>query len=647
MHIVGTAGHVDHGKSSLVIALTGHDPDRLLEERQRGMTLDLGFAPLRFDDGVEAGIVDVPGHERFVHNMLAGAAGMELLLLVIAANEGPRPQTLEHLRILDFLDVQRAIVVLTKSDLTNESDLELAAELARDACRGSVADGAPIVAVSCVSGKGIDELRSAIHAALVALAPRRPDAPAFMPVDRVFALPGHGTIVTGTLMQGTIRKGDALALQPSGIETRARSVQVFGRAVDAAAGGSRVAVNLPGVQTSAVARGDTLVAVRAFEPAADLVVEFLPRPEALALLRRRTRVRAHIGAAEILGLLIFEPRPPHDAAPSRARLALAHGVAFYPNGRFVVRRMSPKDLLGGGIIVAASESTVLAGSASEALSTSYSGGAVVLGIITDARLRPLSIESIAARANIKVEAAREHVRELVESGVVTPLAKPIEYVSHAELEAAFQKAADRLRARHAAAPWTIGCDAGDIARALSVDDGLARRLLDVWLNDGRLGQRGHYFCLPDIAPAFTNEQRAFFASQFHPDSAAPLVPRSYAEVARAIASTRIAGVAEAFDSLVTSGGIVRIGDDAYLREQIDRAKAMLVELLRRGDGATMAQVRDALGTSRKYALPLMEYFDGIGFTLRDGDLRRLRKPALAHSSTRPESNSRRSSASSA
>ena len=216
MHVVGTAGHVDHGKSSLVRALTGTDPDRWIEERLRGMTLDLGFAHLRYDDGIEAGIVDVPGHERFLHNMLAGAAGMELLLLVVAANEGVRPQTLEHLAIAGFLNVRRAIIVLSKCDLVDATDRARAEAAVRAAIAGTVAHDAPAVAVSSLTGEGIEELRAAIHAALVALPPRPAEAPAFLPVDRVFALPGRGTIVTGTLMQGTLRTGDTLRLDPPG-----------------------------------------------------------------------------------------------------------------------------------------------------------------------------------------------------------------------------------------------------------------------------------------------------------------------------------------------------------------------------------------------------------------------------------------------
>jgi selenocysteine-specific elongation factor len=328
MHVLGTAGHVDHGKSALVRALTGTDPDRWIEEKLRGMTLDLGFAHLRFADGVDAGIVDVPGHERFLHNMLAGAAGMELLLLVVAANEGPRPQTIEHLAILNYLNVRRAIVVLTKSDLVDADELAIARHLTAEAVRGSVAEDAPVVAVSTVTGEGLDELRSAIHDALRALPPREPNAPAYLPVDRAFALAGHGTIVTGTLMQGAIAAGETLHLTPPGRAVRVRSLQVFGERKERVEGGARVAANLPGVETAEIGRGAVLASAQ-FVPKTSFDVSFRPLPGALRMLRRRTPVRVHIGAAEILGTLVFDLLPAGADAegPPRRRndRAAAHG----------------------------------------------------------------------------------------------------------------------------------------------------------------------------------------------------------------------------------------------------------------------------------------------------------------------------------
>ncbi len=623
MHIIGTAGHVDHGKSSLVIALTGHDPDRLIEEQQRGMTLDLGFAPLRFDDGIEAGIVDVPGHERFLHNMLAGAAGMELLLLVVDAAEGPRAQTFDHLNIVNLLNVRRAIIVLTKRDLVGADELELAAQLVRDAAAGTVAQDAQVIAVSNVTGEGIAELKSAIHDALAALPARDPDAPAYLPVDRVFALPGHGTIVTGTLMQGTINVGDTLALQPSALEARVRSIQTFGVALRSASGGARVAVNLPGIEVGAIRRGEALVAPREFIPTSELLVEFTALPQAVRLLKRRTPVRAHIGSDEIPGVLIFERVPPVDTKPQQARLVLQRPTVFYPGSRLIVRRMSPKDLLGGAVALSRG------GSVGVRDATGGAGPEVAgdnaLRIIAASGLEPMQPAQVAAALNVVLAKAHSDIEALVAAGSVVALQKPLAYVSRSAFDAAFDRLALYLERRHAKTPWMLGATAQEIARELSIADALATRLLAAWHDDGRLALTGRFWHLPASTPSLSQPQREFFARALRDDPTNPLLPGSYDALMTQVTGARIEGLADAVEALLATGALTRIGDDLYRRAQIQRARAILAELLKDGAGATMAQMRDAFGTSRRYALPLMEHFDGIGVTLRDGDLRRLRK----------------------
>jgi selenocysteine-specific elongation factor len=624
MRIVGTAGHVDHGKSSLVISLTGHNPDRWVEERERGMTLDLGFAPLRFPDGVEAGIIDVPGHERFVHNMLAGAAGMDLLLLVIDAVEGPRAQTREHLHILNFLNAARAIVVLTKSDLVDADGLELAGALAREACAGTVAQGAPVIAVSNATGAGIDELKSAIHDALVALPPRRTDAPAYLPVDRVFALPGHGTIVTGTLMQGIVRSGDALTLQPSGRAVRVRSLQIFGRKVGAAEAGARVALNLPGIDVASVSRGDVLVGGREFEPANEVFVEFTPLPHALPLLRRRTPVRVHIGSAEIAGRLIFDDLDVH-ARPMRGRIVLSRPAVTYRGCRMIVRRMSPKDLLGGAVAVDrfAGSSRVVAADVQDDHASD-----AMLQAIEAAALSPIGALRVAAATNVREADALAAIDRLLSAGSIVGVAKPVEYLSRAAFDAAFDLAEAALRERHARAPWRLGCSTSEISAAIGCSDSLAVRLLAAWHDDGRVGARARFWHMADFTPSLSKEQRGFFDKALASDVRTPLLPASYDAIATAADSAKIAGVRDALESLLATGALVRIGNDVYRRSQIDRARSLLVEILQNNAaGATMATLRDAFGTSRKYALPLLEHFDTVGLTIRDGDLRRLRTPA--------------------
>lgn len=621
MRIVGTAGHVDHGKSSLVISLTGHDPDRWAEERERGMTLDLGFAPLHFSDGTQAGIIDVPGHERFLHNMLAGAPGIDVLLLVIDAVEGPRAQTREHLQVLSFLNVQRAIIVLTKTDLVDAGAIEIATARAREFCAGTVAADAPVVPVSNVSGDGIDELKAAIYDAIVSLPARRVDAPAFLPVDRVFALQGHGTIVTGTLMQGTIRTGDVLEMQPAGHTARVRSLQIFGRKVKIAEAGSRVAVNLPGIDLAVIKRGDVLAANHEFTPTAELMVEFTPLPDALPLVHRHTPVRVHIGSAEIEGKLVFKERPV-EARAVPARLLLSRPTVSYRGSRLIVRRLSPKDLLGGAIFL--ERSTSVASDRDPELPDDE----MCFEVIRSAGLDPIAARSVASGANVREDVAAAALARLVQDGRIVTIPKPVEYISRAADDTAYAGARGLIRVRHESAPWRLGCSTSEIAAAIGASDALAVRLLAAWHEDGRIGHRARYWHLPDFTPSLTKDQLAFFGAALTTQANTSLLPASYDAVAAAADSARVAGVREALESLVATGALVRIGDDLYRRAQLQRAQGLVISVLQNNSGgATMSQLKDAFGTSRKYALPLLEHLDSIGFTIRDGDLRRLRNAA--------------------
>jgi selenocysteine-specific elongation factor len=625
MHVVGTAGHVDHGKSSLVRALTGTDPDRWIEERLRGMTLDLGFAHLRFDDGVEAGIVDVPGHERFLHNMLAGAAGMDVLLLVVAANEGVRPQTVEHLAILDFLNVRRAIVVLTKRDLVDAETLAVAEHDVREATRGTVAQDAPVVAVSTVSGDGLDALRDAIHEALVALPPRPADAPAFLPVDRVFALPGHGTIVTGTLMQGTLRAGDTLRLDPPGRDVRVRSLQVFGEPRPAVDGGARVAVNVPAVEIGELRRGAVL-AEATFAPQASLRVRFRALKSSTAggddagpLLRRRTPVRAYLGAAEIIGTLVFDPAPPRDTAAVDATLHLRRATTTYPGEAFVVRALSPKTLLGGG--------TVDVGTADRADESAAPDADAIARALAESGLTPRTAAELGARANVREERAAEILVELTARNGARQLHKPLAYVDGAAADTLSERIRETLARREADAPWTLGTTSLALARELGIDEAFLVRVLASEAEDGRITARAGYFATLDHHPQLTAEQRAFFEHAVPVDAAQPLVPAPLDDVVAQLRAARIAGLPQAFDTLVATGALVKIGADVYRGPQIAEIRKRLETAVRRDGPITMARFRDAVGTTRKYAVPLMEWFDATGVTVRDGDVRALRSAA--------------------
>jgi selenocysteine-specific elongation factor len=615
MHIIGTAGHVDHGKSSLVAALTGTNPDRWLEEQLRGMTLDLGFALLRFEDGVEAGIIDVPGHERFLHNMLAGAAGMDVLLLVVDAIEGVRTQTIEHLEILRFLNVRRVLVAVTKIDLVEP-------ELAGDACRriheqlqDTIAENAPCFAVSTVTGENLQVLAQALHDELVALAPRDPDAPVYLPVDRVFALPGLGTIVTGTLMQGRIAAGDTLALEPGARRARVRSLHVFNQQRDVAFGGTRVALNIPGVDRSEIVRGHVVSDPR-FSAQSQFAVQFSALPEAVELLRRRTPVRAHVGSAEIIGTLVFD-NVPRTTQAVPATLFLREPVLAFPGVRFVARRVSPKTLLGGGEIATADVHA--------APGARDAGAQSVLAVLEQRALEPSDVSTVAFQANLREEAAARALETLLERGDAIRIARPAAYLAASQARALLDRTLAELECIQRREPWVMGATSLALARALHVDESLLARVLLAYAEDGRIAHRAGYFATLSHQPKLSAEQRAFFESNVPLDPTQPFLPADFEPLADKIRRSPIPGLARAFDTLLARGVFVKIGDALYRGTQIAQIHAKIESFVTQHGRMTMAEFRDLLGTSRKYAVPLLEWFDGRGITVRSGDYRMLRK----------------------
>ena len=614
MRVVGTAGHVDHGKSSLVRALTGTDPDRWAEERRRGMTLDLGFARLRFGDGEDAGIVDVPGHERFVHNMLAGATGMDVLLLVVAANEGPRPQTFEHLEILSLLEVPAAIVALTKCDLVDEAGLANAREDVDIAVAGTVAANAPVIAVSSATGAGLEELRARIHRALATLPPRAVHAPAYLPVDRAFTLAGHGTIVTGTLMQGTLATGDVLAVRPGDVAARVRSIEVFGESHERVTPGSRVAANLSGVTLDDVDRGSALVAPE-IASVASMRVQFRPLRAGLGTLRRRMPVRVHLGAGECFGTIVFDALP-SDVAVKDAVLHLRAPRAVVPGQRFVVRRMSPKTVLGGGTIGAPTAAEVPALAAADVVA--------VRAALAAGGLAAATAEMLGARANVRVERVAEILAADAADERVWTLARPAAFIDAAVADALVTRVLGELERHHAASPWMLGATSIALARALSVEEPLLVRILDAAIERERIVARSGYYATNDFAPRLTTEQTAFIERFAALDPASPLVPVPFAPLVLEIRRSKVAGMSTALDTLLAEGSFVRVGEHLYRGEQLAEIRTRLVRTLRAEKRITASRFRDIVGTSRKYVVPLLEHFDSTGVTIRDGDERALR-----------------------
>ena len=622
MHVIGTAGHVDHGKSSLVRALTGTDPDRWLEEKLRGMTLDLGFARLRFDDGSDAAIVDVPGHERFVHNMLAGAAGVELLMLVVAANEGAQPQTFEHLAILRYLNVKRVVVVLTKSDLLDSEELADARRSVARSLVGTVAAEAPIVAVSTITGSGFEDLRATLHAAIAALPARPVEAPAYLPIDRVFALDGHGTIVTGTLMQGRISVGDRLAAGNLDREVRVRGVHVFGEKRETVEAGARVALNLVNVERRDLSRG-AVVASAQFESHASVAVNFIVEPAARAILRRRTPVRAYVGSAEILGTLVFEhaPNASDDALP--ATLHLREATVIVPGAAFVVRRLSPKTLLGGGTFAGAVSSDASSGVGTDD-AVDDDDVRAILAALERQGTTGATAARLGAVANIREERAEEIVRALVAAERAYALERPVAFAAAAPVEELASRACARLAASEAGTPWRMGTTSIALARELAFAEAELVRALGPAVRAGRIALRAGYYATPDFSPTLSSAQRAFFDAVFVRDPRAVHVPVPLADVIARMKAAKIDGLSAAFDMLVATGVLHKVHDAVYRDDQIAFLRSALVTALQARKTITPSEYRDLVHSSRKYVVPLLEWFDATGVTLRSGDSRVLR-----------------------
>ena len=579
------------------------------------MTLDLGFAHLQFPDGVEGGIVDVPGHERFLHNMLAGAAGMELLLLVVDASEGVMPQTLEHLAILQFLNVRRIIVVASKIDLIEAAQRDDACRRIEGQLQGTLAASVPILPVSAMTGENMAALAHLLHRELGEMPPRNVASPVYLPIDRAFTLTGIGTVVTGTLMQGSIETGDDLKLEPGGARAHVRSIGVFGSVRNRVEAGSRVALNLSGIDRREIARGQAVVG-KEFSAGKSFAVRFTPLQTAAGLFRRRTPVRAYIGSAEVLGTLVAEEAP-ESGRELRATLHLREPVVAFPGVTFVLRRPSPMVLLGGGFVEGTESAT--------ATETESPDEAAVLAVLNGHALDAAQPGEIATAANLREAVALDALGRLVERGDVVEVLRPRAYVSAAAASSLLARVMAQLDEAHHDEPWAMGVTSIALARALVMPEALLARILQHFVEQGRLDNRDGYYGALGFRPSLTAEQQAFFDNLVPVDEGKPFLPTPFATAASAVKLARLAGCSKAFDTMLAKRALVKVGDDLYRGSQIAGIRARVEAHLRENERMTAADFRDLIGTSRKYAVPLLEWLDARGVTIRNGDYRTLRR----------------------
>ncbi len=628
--VVGTAGHIDHGKSALVKALTGVDPDRLEEEKRRGMTIDLGFAHFDLPSGRRVGLVDVPGHERLIKNMLAGAAGVDLVLLVIAADEGVMPQTREHLDILRFLRIRRGLVVLNKMDLV--SDPEWVA-LVRDdiaaLCAGTFLEGTPVIPVSARTGDGMPDLVAAMDTALQELGDREVDAPVRLPVDRSFTMTGFGTVVTGTLWTGRLRAGDVLELLPVEREVRVRQVQSHGIVVDEARAGQRVALNLVGVAKEEVARGHVLASPRSFQPAKvlDIRVHLLADSPPLA---HNGRIRLYVGADEIIGrvrLLDRERLAPGGTTVAQVRLERPTVVAR--GDPFVLRRYSPMATIGGGEIIAPHAPLRRRGAASVqavAAQETFDLDAQVIAALRAAGKGGTTIDALVLQVGAVRDRVAAKAAALVESREALQIHGRL--FARGVAEEVREGILRTLAAYHAATAWRRGMPRDALkGHVFAGDDRLYGHVLDGLAAAGRVVIHGEFAHLSEFAPQRSPGDAAVAAAIEEAYRRGRYTPPGRDDVlAQAIdpsAGERM------FQALLDEGILVDLGGGVVFHGGVlAEIEARVIAYIKEHGEITVASLRDHLGSSRKFALTVLEYFDTRHLTRRVGDKRVLTQPSV-------------------
>ena len=628
--VVGTAGHIDHGKTSLVKALTGIDTDRLPEEKARGITIDLGFAFLEEPGGLTIEIVDVPGHERFVKNMLAGVGGIDLAMLVIAADEGVMPQTREHLAICSLLHIKAGLIALTKADMVEPDWLELVREDVAGAVRDTFLAGAPIVPVSAKTGQGLDELRAALRALAQSVPQRGTDQLPRLPIDRVFTVRGFGTVVTGTLTAGALGVDDRVEVFPRKTEAKIRGLQTHGHPVTSARAGQRTAVNLQGLERAAIARGDVVGLPGTLVPSmlVDGTLELLK--DAARPLRSRARVRFHVGTSEIMARAILLDRT--EVAPgetSFARFRLEGQLVARPGDRFVVRSYSPVVTIGGGTLLDVDPPRFKRrGPALVAHLTLLQTGdpeAVLEEHVRHVGAAGVRLATLAGRVPFGPAQLKGLLDALQAAGRVIAVER--DWFIHPESFARLSTlVVDTLTAFHHAGPLKPGMSREELrSRAGGADERVFAFLLSALAADGtvkterdKVRLASHEVRLsPDQQRVVDRLEDDFLRAEAAPPSAEEALGR--------------AGLGggdeehELFQVLVQAGKLVRVKESLFFHARaLDTIQTKLVALLRERKEIGPADIKDLLGISRKYAIPLLEFFDQRRVTARVGERRILR-----------------------
>lgn len=631
MRVIGTAGHVDHGKSALVQALTGTHPDRLKEEQEREMTIDLGFAWWQLPSGEEVGVVDVPGHRDFIENMLAGVGGIDAALFVVAADEGVMPQTREHLAILDILQVDAGVVALTKIDLIDDPDwLDLVEEELRQVLAGTVLEDAPIIRVSAKAMQNLPELHQAI-AAVLEEHPRRLDlGRPRLPIDRVFTMSGFGTVVTGTLMDGIFSVGDEVSILPSGLRGRVRGLQTHKRKEEQASPGSRTAMNISGVDVADVERGQVVVRPGSIEPTRRIDVHFKLLDDVALPLEHNTEVKLFIGATEMVARLrLIGSKQLMPGEEGWLQLEPRDPIVAVRGDRYILRRPSPGETLGGGVVldahpkgrykrfsdeVVARLETLAKGSPEEVLFQALLASGVA------------SYAQVVQASNLERDAADKAAEDLLETGQLVilngkegKLADKTLVTSISYWDQVRQRCLKIVGEYHKNNPLRPGIPLEELKSRLALDQRVFTALVS-YLSEGRqIVQKAALAWLPEHQVEFSPAQQSKIDALLARFAAAPFAPPTVKECIVEVGEDLYLALT-ALDKLLPVSSEVAFRPEDY-RQAVEDIKALVEE----HGSVTLAQARDHWGTTRRYVQALLEYMDQQGVTIRVGDARKLRK----------------------
>lgn len=633
---MGTAGHVDHGKTSFVKALTGIDTDRLKEEKERGITIELGFAFLDLPCGHRLGIVDVPGHERFVRNMVAGAAGIDLVAFIVAADEGVMPQTREHFEICKLLGIKRGLTIITKKDMVEEDWLALVKEEVRGYLAGSFLADAPMVAVSAVTGEGIDEARSTINTLVAESDFAEAYGPFRLPVDRVFTMKGFGVVVTGSSIAGRTKVGDDVMFYPRGVAGKIRGIQVHGQEKQEVEAGNRTAINVQGVEKDLVARGDVLAAPGCLQPSYMLDADFHYLSGNAKPLKNRARVRFHAGTAEIMGRVVLleadELKPGSEAA---VQLLLEEEASVWPGDHYVIRSYSPVYTIGGGMIWNCSPPKRRRfKEANRRVFGLYRSGEpedLALLHLVESGLHGLTMPELAVKLGLFGKRLKKVIDPPLSSRKIVMVdAEKQRLIAAATVADLTAKAETLLTDFHQRNPMKPGFSLEELRNRLHKE--LDQKLFHVLLSDldkrGRVKQdgstislAGHQVSLADDARTLRSEMEQFYRQ-------AGLASPTLREVHERFAKYPQRLVQEVLEVLVREQVLAKVSEELYFHgEQLAALQEQVVAFIRREGEIDAPRFKNLTGLTRKFSIPLLEYFDKIKLTLRVGDKRVLRDRA--------------------